>query len=332
MLFLIVPCGAQEFVAFAYHRFGDERYPSTNISLAAFRGQLQFLRDEGFTVLTLGEALTRFDRGTLEPSTAVLTVDDGYASFLTGAMPLLREFDMPATLFVSTDQVGGGDMLSWQDLAALAAEGIEIGNHTATHAHFLDAPPADRAHLFRADVSAAQEELTRRLGAAPMVFSYTYGEFDAEMRDIVRDLGFTAAVAQNSGIVSRHAPRFSLPRFPMGGPYATVDGFAAKARMRALPVVSEAPPSPVTDAEAPPVLRLRVLPAGLRLSGAQCFVAGQEACSLRVDETGDTASIFVQARRPLRGRRTLYTVTAPAASGGAWYWFSHVWVRPGVGP
>ena len=160
------------------------------------------------------------------------------------------------------------------------------------------------------------------------MFSYTYGEFDPGMRDTVRDLGFVAAAAQNSGVVSAHTDRYALPRFPMGGPYATVEGFSRKAGMRALPVVEMAPADPLWTAADPPALHLRLLTAGLRLSQAQCFVAGQPACSLRVEATGDTASLTMQAHQPLRGRRTLYTVTAPAARGRAWHWFSRVWVHP----
>ena len=67
---------------------------------------------------------------------------------------------------------------------------------------------------------------------------------------------------------------------------------------------------------------------GVRWSGAQCFVAGVPACSLLVSEVEGTIQIRMRADEPSRARRTLYTITAPSVSGPAWYWFSHVWIRP----
>ena len=323
---------AQEFVCFVYHRFGDGRYPSTNIAVDAFRGQLQFLRQEAFTVLTLGDAMARLDAGELTGPTAVLTIDDGYDSFRTGALPLLREFDMPATLFVNSASVGRKGMLGWDDLDSLVAEGLEIGNHTASHEYFLDLSDEIRQEAFRRDLEQAQDAFAERLGFVPVLFSYPFGEFDSEMRSTVQELGFTAAVAQNSGVVSSYADRHALPRFPMGGPFATVAGFKRKARMRALPVIGIEPASRVLGAESRPWLTLEVAIPLVRWSGAQCFVAGDPACSLHVDLYGDpgdeTGQVRMQADHDLSGRRTLYTITAPSASGSAWHWFSHVWIQP----
>ena len=330
------PVLAQEFVCFVYHRFGDGRYPSTNIAVDTFRGQLEFLRDEGFTVLTLGDALARLEAGSLAGPTVVLTIDDGYDSFRTGALPVLAQFGMPATLFVNTASVGGADMLNWDDLRELAAQGLEIGNHTTSHEYFLDLPVATRLQLFRDDVVAAQEVFVQRLSRAPALFSYPFGEYDPAMRTVIRDLGFSAAVAQHSGVVSVRADHHALPRFPMGGHYATIGGFIRKARMRALPVFGVEPESrvlraPSSSAESGPWLTLQVASEGVRWSGVQCFVAGEPACSLQVEVTGDTARIRMRSDNLLRGRRAPYTITAPSLSGSAWHWFSHVWIRPDTG-
>ena len=329
-LILASSAPASEFVCFVYHRFGDDRYPSTNISIEAFRGQLEFLRDEGFAVLTLGEALARFDAGALDGPTVVLTVDDGYDSFRSGGLPLLREFGFPATLFINSGSVGGRGMLGWEELKGLRAEGIEIGNHTVSHAYFVDQAADGRVRQFRHELTEAQAAFAEHLGEAPSLVSYPFGEYDMGMRDAVEDMGFAAAVAQTSGVVSRHADRFALPRYPMGGPYATVQELARKAQMRALPLTAPTSSSSLLTGENPPELTLRVLRRGVRLSGAQCFVAGRPACSLRVELAGDTATVFMQARDPLRARRTLYTLTAPTAGGSGWHWFSYLWVRPGI--
>lgn len=314
---------AEEFVCFVYHRFGDDRYPSTNIAVDTFRRQLEFLQDNDITVLTLGEALRRADAGNLAGPTVVLTVDDGYQTFQRFAMPLLQEFGMPATLFVTTDTVGGRDMLSWEDLRELAALGIELGNHTRSHEYFLDLPDTSRQQAFRQDVAQAQAQFLQHLKVEPVLFSYPFGEQDAGMRAVVQQLGFAAAVGQQSGVVGAFADRFALPRYPMGGPYATLAGFVTKARMRALPVLRQS-----VDAGH---MELAVRPEGVHLDKAQCFVGGETACGIVTEVRADTTWLRMSTSLPITARRTLFTITAPSRQGGLWYWHSHVVVRPEAG-
>ncbi len=138
-----------------------------SIDVDAFRGQIEFLRDEGFTVLTLSDALQRLDAGDLDTPTAVLTIDDGYDSFRTGAMPLLQEFGMPATLFINTAGIGRRGMLDWEDLTRLVEQGMEIGNHTVSHDYFLDLTDAERQQEFATEAAAAQQTFVANMGVAP---------------------------------------------------------------------------------------------------------------------------------------------------------------------
>ena len=106
---------------FIYHRFGDSRYPSTNIAVSTFASQLRLLKDQHYTVLPLGEIVRRLRRGEPLPERcAALTVDDAFETFWTGAMPLLRKYGYPVTLFVATDTIGGS---SYMELGATSDSG-----------------------------------------------------------------------------------------------------------------------------------------------------------------------------------------------------------------
>ena len=71
-------------------------------------------------MLTLGEAVHLLRSGVnSKPKLVVLTIDDGYKSFLTSGMPLLRKYGFKATMFINTNQVGYPDFLSWEEILSL---------------------------------------------------------------------------------------------------------------------------------------------------------------------------------------------------------------------
>ncbi len=76
--------------------------PQLFMRTALFRERLETIRRHGFPVLPLDEALRRLDDGSLPPNSVCITIDDGSYSVLTEAAPLLKQYDMPATLYMTT--------------------------------------------------------------------------------------------------------------------------------------------------------------------------------------------------------------------------------------
>jgi peptidoglycan/xylan/chitin deacetylase (PgdA/CDA1 family) len=319
---------------FVYHRFGDNRYPSTNISLQDFEAHLNILQREKVEVLKLDDVVLRLRQGLPLPTAcAVLTIDDGYRSFLSGAMPLLRRYGFPATLFVSTGLVGREGYLSWEELRQLSREGIDIGSHSATHFHLVEkkAGEAVSEWLQRVehDIVSGQESFRKNLGEPPHLFSYPYGEYTPEVSALIESLGFIGAVGQQSGVVSEISELFVLPRFPMGGAYASEESFSTKLRMKALPVKVLHPRTTLLEEENPPVLKVKIDDKDVDLRRLSCFVSGQGNCLIRT-EPSTMNTFFVQGAEPLMSRRSKYTLTAPSKDGKSWYWFSRLWINVGI--
>ena len=317
---------------FVYHRFNDSRYPSTNISLQDFRNHLELLRKHDFSVLTLGDIVARLQTGANLPERcAAITVDDAFHSFFTDGWPLLKEFGYPATLFVSTDSVGGGDYLSWQELKRLADDGVEIGNHSAAHTYMLDNfKRVDWHQEVKDDLERSQAAFFRNLGYSPSLFAYPYGEYSPELIDLVKQVGFVAAFGQQSGVIATGSDLYSLPRFPMGGDYTNLDGFRSKLFMKHLPLEVVSPKSPVIIEENPPRLTFYLKESDALEGTLKCFVAGQTKCQLNILNK-DISLYEVRAESPLKGRRSKYTLTASDSSGRTWFWFSQLWVAPRLG-
>ncbi|HXE81263.1 MAG TPA: glycosyltransferase [Vicinamibacterales bacterium] len=82
------------------------------------------------------------------------------------------------------------DVLSWDELRALAAEGVTCGAHTRTHPALTQLPIAEA----RAEIEQSRDDLTRQLGRTPRVFAYPFGDHDARVARLVWDAGFDLAV------------------------------------------------------------------------------------------------------------------------------------------
>lgn len=319
----------KEVVTFVYHRFGDNRFPSTNISTEDFEAHLKWLSIHNFQVLSLSDALAYLKNDSPIQNTAVITIDDGYKSFYTNALPLLLNYKFPTTLFINTETVGAGDYMDWQQLEQAMKNNVEIGNHTHSHAYFLNQKQNERYTALVNEIELSQKIISENLGMKPNVFAYPYGEFDDGIELIVKALGFAGAVAQNSGVINNTTNLFQLPRFPMSESYAKK--FEEKAMMRSLSVIRKNPAFPIIPKGKPnPTLTLTFNASGLVTDQMQCFVQGGE-CKLKVvNKSPSHLTVALQASQSiLKRRRTLYTLTVPDSSG-RWHWFSHLWINPSV--
>jgi len=320
-----------QITCFIYHRFGDSRYPSTNISVTEFRNHMTYLKENNYNVVTLNKALELLVTGkTVPEKTVVLTIDDGYKSFLENGMPLLREFGFKATLFINTKQFGSGDFLSVKEIRQLINEGIEVENHSHSHAHFVNFSSEELADTFRNDLTKSEEIFMKNFGFKPRLYAWPYGEYTPEMQKILKDEGYIAAFAQKSGVVSILSDPYALPRFPVAGSYANLDGFVNKLKMKAMPVQTVKTINPVIQSQNPPELQLKVVyPEKINTSVLQFFVAGKKDGIIEFNP--ETNIITAISKHPLHSRRTLYTITAPSKENASiWHWYSFLWINNNV--
>lgn len=96
----------QRLLILAYHGISldDEHLwnPAQYLSKEVFRARLSLIEKSGCTVLSLAEGVRRLYAGDLPERSIVLTFDDGTYDFYLNAYPLLKEFNFPATLYLTT--------------------------------------------------------------------------------------------------------------------------------------------------------------------------------------------------------------------------------------
>lgn len=321
-------------VAFMYHRFGESDFPSTSVRLAQFEAHLDHLDEAGYTVRSLQWIVDRLAADEPIPDrTIAITVDDAYLSVYRHAWPRLRARGWPLTVFIATDSVDQGlpAYMNWDQVREMHDAGVTFANHSATHGHLVrrDAGESEGAWRDRvtADIGRAQERLVERLGSAPMLFAYPYGEYDLALAAIVDGLGYVA-FGQHSGAIGAYSDRRALPRFPMAEPYAEIGEFRSKAASRALPVIEHAPRDPVvTGAGAAPRLVFRLADSDARLGELACFASGVGRIPVE-PVRGKTRTFATRSPEPLPRGHSRYNCTAPSAEPGRFYWFSQPWLRP----
>jgi peptidoglycan/xylan/chitin deacetylase (PgdA/CDA1 family) len=288
---------------------------------------MTFLKTNKYQVITLSEAIRKLLSIQEKGRFIVITVDDAFNSFLSNGFPLLKEFGFRATLFVNTETIGNSDYLNWEELQYLVDQGIEIGNHTHSHNYFLNVNQTDRPQVFFKDVDIAQKLIKERLNIQPSVFSFPYGEYDIQMKNMIKDMDFIGAAAQNSGVISSYSDLYALPRFPMTDMYGKMPAFKEKISMKALPVIKTIPESTIAQ-QNPPVLEITLDKGDLDYSRLQCFIQGG-GCKVTPIDDGNI-SFRIISTQPLTSRRHLYTITVPNKANTSWYWFSFQWVFPGI--
>ncbi len=316
---------------FVYHRFGDKRYPTTNVPVSDFEQHLRYLKDQEFQVLTFSQAIKYLKSDEPAKKTAVVTIDDGYKSFFNNGFPLLKKYKMTATLFINTETIGSADLMDWTQLKEVVEAGIEIGNHTHSHSFFLDQPESTRYHTFKNEIEKSQAIIKANLNLVPSAFTYPYGEFDDQMKQIVREAGFSCAAAQNSGVLYEGTDLFQIPRFPMSESYSSISQFAEKIKMKPFKIINESPSDTyVNKRESRPELILILKASDLQVKTIKGFVQGGNCDWNIIDQNEKEVTIKLRSSSDiLKRRRTLYTITAIDKSG-TWRWYSHLWINSGV--
>jgi len=174
---------------------------------------LEGLRRAAVPIVPL-DALLRLESG------VTLTFDDGMASVLTQALPVLQSYAAPAHLFVVSDYVGATNrwptqpagvaaspLMDWPDLEACRSGGLTIEAHTRTHPD-LTALSDARIHD---EFEGCNELIERRLGSRPRLLAYPYGYRDARVEALARPV-YEAALTTRLALVASTPDPVAIPR------------------------------------------------------------------------------------------------------------------------
>jgi peptidoglycan/xylan/chitin deacetylase (PgdA/CDA1 family) len=214
-----------------YHSISDtdeagvSPYYRVATSPGRFREHMRWLKEAGYAVIDLAEALRRLtDPAAGLERSVVLTFDDGFRDFMSAAWPVLSEFSFNATVFLPTGFIGdhrqsfqGRPCLTWAEVRELGRHGVSFGSHTVTH------PTLYRLEWteVRRELRDSRAQIEQELEAPASTFAYPYA-FPQEDRDYVGRLrdelllsGYTGGVTTVIGRARPEHDRLCLRRLPV---------------------------------------------------------------------------------------------------------------------
>ncbi|HSC68577.1 MAG TPA: polysaccharide deacetylase family protein [Cellvibrio sp.] len=317
-----------------YHHVSEATPKSTSISPAQFEAQMDYLAHNNFNVVPLFELTEALRKGKALPDkTVAITFDDSYVSVYESAYPRLKKRGWPFTFFVNTDSVSSGKLfVTWDQLREMAKHGATIANHTSSHTHLPRREQGETEKQWRqriiAEITGAQTKIEQELGRAPAILAYPFGEYDAQVQQIAKKLGYIA-FGQQSGVLDSEGDLQAVPRFPFGGSFTELDDFILKVNARPMPIKSVSFYSDkqteqdnlIVKAGAKPWLVLELKDASL-LKKINCFATGQGAITVEVIDN----QLWAQAKQPLVPGRTRYNCTAYTGEKGRFFWYTQQWL------
>ena len=198
-----------------YHRFEENKYPSTNIKINDFLNHLNTIQENEIHFINPKNFEDELKNNKTQRK-ILLTIDDGFSSFYENAWPILKKRKIPFILFVSTREVGANNYMTWDQIRHISKEDfVEIGNHSHTHEYLVE----ENIDVIKIDIEKSIEIFKNKLGTNSNFFSYPFGEYSLEFKELIKSLGFKYALGQHSGVMDETKDFFELPRFPINEKY-----------------------------------------------------------------------------------------------------------------
>jgi peptidoglycan/xylan/chitin deacetylase (PgdA/CDA1 family) len=327
---------SSQVIVFGYHRFEKKvRRPDTEITPEAFEAQMKALQDQKIPVIGMQDFLA-WKRGekAIPPRAAIITIDDGYKSGYEVAWPILKKYKYPFTLFIYTEGIkggkfGGGEAMSWEQLAEMRDAGVDIQAHSATHQD-LRKPydkvtkrrlnPQEYSEWLNAEVGGSKETLEHKLGIRVNCFAVPFGYYNDTVKEAAKKAGYEAVFTVYGQKLTYGSPNDSLGRYMIEANKPKVfesaisfggSSGAASAAVEEIPLGSINPqPADGSTAPTKPLIKANLGAIGgiepgsvkLRVSGLGLVPAIYDPASKMISYQvtqplrGDSCSVIIEAK------------------------------------
>ena len=297
-----------------YHRFNENKYPSTNIRMEVFHEQMQIIKNSNYEFYEPKIFITEFDKRK-DNKKVLITIDDGFKSFYNEAWPYLKKNQIPFILFISTEPVGKNGYMNWDEIREIEKSELGyIGHHSHTHEYLINMSDDQ----FIDDIETSSRIFKDKLGYVPSIFSYPFGEYSLFMKNYIIK-NFDLAFGQHSGVIDLNKDKFELPRFPINEKYGDLDRFKSLINYFPLEYKNLKPEEKkINIVGNPPILTIEFFENQKNIKNINCYSNdGGKWNKPKLEIKDQTLTInFKEKFLPRRGR-----INCSLNDNGKWRWF-----------
>ena len=249
-----------------YHRFDENKYPSTNIKMAIFKQQIEIIKDLNYNFYNPKNLEKNFHIVKKEKK-ILITIDDAFSSFYDVAWPYLKKEKIPFILFVSTKVVGKNGYMSWAQIKELEKDSnVYIGNHSHTHDYLVNLTNND----FIKDIKLSNDSFIQNLGYNPIFFSYPFGEYNNFIKSHIAE-NFKFSFGQHSGVIDINKNKYELPRFAINEKYGDLERFKFLINLHPFQYKTLQPNEKYLTNNNPPKFSVEFFDEQKNLNNTNCF-------------------------------------------------------------
>ena len=249
-----------------YHRFNEDKYPSTNIQMSVFKKQIEIIKKFKYNFYDPKDLEKNFHTPKIEKK-ILITIDDAFSSFYDNAWPYLKKENIPFLLFVSTEAVGKNGYMTWDQIKEIEKETIAyIGNHSHSHSYLVDM----KNDVFITDINTSSLIFKDKLGYNPIFFSYPFGEYSSLIKEYISK-NFKFSFGQHSGVIDINKDRYELPRFPINEKYGDLKRFEFLIKLSPLQYKSLYPVEKYLTNNNPPKFQVEFFNEQKNIHNINCF-------------------------------------------------------------
>ncbi len=206
-----------------YHRFGPKVADSMTVTTAVFEAQMEWLKDNGYTVIPL-RTLVNYLLGQgppPPPKSVVITVDDGHKTVYTEMLPVVRKYNIPVTLFLYPSCLSNASYaMTYEQVKELQQTGLfDMQGHTFWHPNFKKdkkkLKPAEYQKLMETQLQKSKAVLEKKLGGKVDILAWPFGIYDDELEKEAQKAGYVAAFTIDRRNASKADKMLEQPRYLM---------------------------------------------------------------------------------------------------------------------
>lgn len=206
-----------------YHNFDPHTPGSMTITTAKFEAQLQWLKENDYTVIPLQDLVGYLQgkNAAIPEKSVVITADDGRESAYRYMVPLVRKYNIPVTLFIYPSSISNASYaMTWAQLKELQQTGLfDIQGHTYWHPNFKQEKKRlsdeDYQKLVHTQLMNSKKVLEEKLNIHVTLLAWPFGIYDDYLEQQALDAGYVMAFSIDGRLADKSEKVMAQPRYMM---------------------------------------------------------------------------------------------------------------------